>query len=189
MEARKASMKDVGSVVLRGGRRRTFELLQPDYVDAQATHKPQKSKKHFQLGSLSASTAEDDNPIAPSAIASVAQNNPRPREMRGYVCMYVQSCRPVHQCVCLLVEMQHSGVRLKWWPYPIVRMMAEDEHGPGKRKEHMNRSFCWAGKGLPRINRPLAGWLPLVSPRKEADGGTIPVSYMGIVLRTSMAEF
>lgn len=53
--------------------------LQPDYVDGQATHKPQKSKKHFQLGSLSASTAENDNPIAPSAIASVAQNNPRPR--------------------------------------------------------------------------------------------------------------
>lgn len=50
--------------------------LQPDYVDGQATHKPQKSKKHFLVGSLSASTAEDDNPIAPSAIVSVAQNNP-----------------------------------------------------------------------------------------------------------------
>lgn len=36
------------------------EQPEPDYVDAQATHKPQKSKKHFQLGSLSASTAEND---------------------------------------------------------------------------------------------------------------------------------
>lgn len=76
--ARKSTMEDVGSDPDAGG---TFRLLQPDYVDAQATHKPQKSKKHFQLGSLSASTAENDNPIAPSAIASVAQNNPPPTEV------------------------------------------------------------------------------------------------------------
>ena len=107
-------MEDAGPDPDAGG---TFRLLQPDYVDAQATHKPQKSKKHFQLGSLSASTAENDNPIAPSAIASVAQNNPPPTKVVRGSTEYrrLSSCRPV---LIILLAGADAAVRRQAWGVP-----------------------------------------------------------------------